>query len=137
MGQCGGVLPGRRGDGGDGDDRPGDRRRDECDGSLTGDGTVCNGPLTLAGALTPQFGIPTVDGDFATAPTASVDFGCTDGDMVAYGSKHLVLRVTGTVDANASFKAINCGQPCRLATSIEDGLVYVIAKSGGTVLIIR
>ena len=106
-------------------------------GSLTGDGTVCNGPLMLAGALTPQFGIPTVDGDFATAPTACVDFSCTDGDMVPLGSKHLVLRVTGTVDANAKFKAVNCGQPCRLTTVVEDGLVYVVAKSGGTVLIIR
>ena len=106
-------------------------------GGLTGDGTVCNGPLTLAGALTPQFGIPTVDGDFATAPTACVDFGCTDGDMVPLGSKHLVLRVTGTVNANAKFKAVNCGQPCRLTTVVEDGLVYVVAKSGGTVLLIR
>ena len=104
--------------------------------NLTGDGTVC-GDLTLAGALTPRNGAPTVDGDFATTSTACVDFGCTDGDMVAYGSKHLVLRVTGTVDANASFKAINCGQPCRLATVVEDGLVYVVTKSGGTVLVIR
>ncbi|MBO7687707.1 MAG: hypothetical protein J6V72_15050 [Kiritimatiellae bacterium] len=46
-----------------------------------------------------------MDGDFATAPTASVDFGCTDGDMVDLGSKHLVLRVTGTVDANASVRS--------------------------------
>ena len=106
-------------------------------GNLTGDGTVCNGSVTLAGALTPQNGIPTVDGDFATAPTACVDFGCTDGDMVALGSKHLVLRVTGTVDANAKFKAVNCGQPCRLTTVVEDGLVFVVAKSGGTVLFIR
>ena len=57
--------------------------------------------------------------------------------MVDLGSKHLVLRVTGTVDANAKFKAVNCGQPCRLTTVVEDGLVYVVAKSGGTVLIIR
>ena len=106
-------------------------------GNLTGDGTVCNGSVTLAGALTPQDGIPTVDGDFATAPTACVDFGCTDGDMVDLGSKHLVLRVTGTVDTNAKFKAINCGQPCRLMTVVEDGLVFVVAKSGGTMLIIR
>ena len=106
-------------------------------GNLTGDGTVCNGAVTLAGALTPQNGIPTVDGDFATAPTATVDFGCTDGDMVDLGSKHLVLRVTGTVNANASFKAINCGQPCRLTTVVEDGLVFVVAKSGGTLLLFR
>ena len=106
-------------------------------GNLTGDGTVCNGSLTLAGALTPRNGIPTVDGDFATASTACVDFGCTDGDMVAYGSKHLVLRVTGAVDANAKFKAVNCGQPCTLTASVEDGLVYVHVKSGGTVLLIR
>ena len=106
-------------------------------GNLTGDGTVCNGSVTLAGALTPQNGIPTVDGDFATASTACVDFGCADGDMVALGSKHLVLRVTGTVDANAKFKAVNCGQPCSLTASVEDGLVYVHVKSGGTVLIIR
>ena len=57
--------------------------------------------------------------------------------MVDLGSKHLVLRVTGTVDANASFKAINCGQPCRLTTVVEDGLVFVVAKSGGTLLIFR
>ena len=109
----------------------------EPNADLTGDGTVCNGSVTLAGALTPQDGIPTVDGDFATAPTACVDFGCTDGDMVALGSKHLVLRVTGTVDANAKFKAVNCGQPCSLTASVEDGLVYVHVKSGGTVLLFR
>lgn len=106
-------------------------------GNLAGDGTVCNGSVTLAGALTPQDGIPTVDGDFATAPTACVDFGCTDGDMVALGSKHLVLRVTGTVDAGVKFKAINCGQPCSLTASVENGLVYVHVKSGGTVLLFR
>ena len=106
-------------------------------GNLTGDGTVCNGSVTLAGALTPQDGIPTVDGDFATASTAMVDFGCADGDMVDLGSKHLVLRVTGAVDADAKFKAVNCGQPCTLTASVEDGLVYVHVKSGGTVLIIR
>ena len=104
--------------------------------NLTGDGTVC-GDLTLAGALTPQNGIPTVDGDFATASTACVDFGCTGDDVVAYGSKHLVLRVTGTLDANAKFKAVNCGQPCTLAATVEDGLVYVFVKSGGTVLLFR
>ena len=104
--------------------------------NLTGDGTVC-GDLTLAGALTPQNGIPTVDGDFATTSTAMVDFGCTGDDVVAYGSKHLVLRVTGTLDANAKFKAVNCGQPCTLATTVEDGLVYVFVKSGGTVLLFR
>ena len=71
------------------------------------------------------------------AATACVDFGCTDGDMVPLGSKHLVLRVTGTVDANAKFKAVNCGQPCSLTASVEDGLVYVHVKSGGTVLLIR
>ena len=56
---------------------------------------------------------------------------------MAYGSKHLVLRVTGTLDANAKFKAVNCGQPCTLATTVEDGLVYVFVKSGGTVLLFR
>ena len=87
-------------------------------GNLTGDGTVC-GDLTLAGALTPQNGIP------------------TGGEMVPYGSRYLVLRVTGTVDTNAKFKAINCGQPCTLATTVEDGLVYVTTKSGGTLLLFR
>jgi len=98
---------------------------------------VCNGTLALAGALTPRNGIPTVDGDFATTGTACVDFGCTGDETVDYGSKHLVLRVTGTVDANAKFKAVNCGQPCSLTASVEDGLVYVHVKSGGTVLLIR
>ena len=104
--------------------------------NLTGDGTVC-GDLTLAGALTPHNGIPTVDGDFATASTACVDFGCTGDDVVAYGSKHLVLRVTGTLDANTKFKAVNCGQPCTLTATVEDGLVYVFVKSGGTVFLFR
>ena len=104
--------------------------------NLTGDGTVY-GDLTLAGALTPQNGIPTIDGDFATASTAQVDFGCTGDDMVAYGSKHLVLRVTGAVDSDIKFKAVNCGQPCTLAATVEDGHVYVLVKSGGTVLLFR
>ncbi len=104
--------------------------------NLTGDGTVC-GDLTLAGALTPRNGVPTVDGDFATTSTAMVDFGCTGNEMVDYGTKHLVLRVTGTVDSDVKFKAINCGQPCTLAASVDNGLVYVLVKSGGTVLLFR
>ena len=104
--------------------------------NLTGDGTVC-GDLTLAGALTPRNGAPTVDGDFATTSTAMVDFGCTGNEMVDYGTKHLVLRVTGTVDSDVKFKAINCGQPCTLAASVDNGLVYVLVKSGGTVLLFR
>ncbi|MBR1589199.1 MAG: hypothetical protein IJ658_12850 [Kiritimatiellae bacterium] len=78
-----------------------------------------------------------MDGDFTTAPTACVDFVCTGNEMVDYGTKHLVLRVTGTVDAGIKFKAINAGQPVTLAASVEDGLVYVFVKSGGTMLLFR
>ncbi len=66
-----------------------------------------------------------------------VDFGCTGGEIVPYGSRHLVLRVTGTVDPKIKFKAINCGQPCTLAASVDNGLVYVRVKSGGTLLLFR
>ncbi len=104
--------------------------------NLTGDGTVF-GSVTLAGALTPQNGVPTIDGDFATAATACVDFGCTGGDMVEYGSEYAVLRVTGTVAPDIKFKAVNCGQPCTLGVTVEDGFVFVHAKSGGTLLLFR
>ena len=95
------------------------------------------GSVTLAGALTPQNGVPTIDGDFATAATACVDFGCTGGDMVEYGSEYAVLRVTGTVAPDIKFKAVNCGQPCTLGVTVEDGFVFVHAKSGGTLLLFR
>ena len=88
--------------------------------------------------LAPGNGVETnVTARFTGATDLLVNSGATGGDMVALGSKHLVLRVTGTDDANAKFKAINCGQPCSLTASVEDGLVYVHVKSGGTVPLFR
>ena len=79
-----------------------------------------------------------VEGDFTCEGALKVDFGRTAADPLTYGMKIPLAEVMGEITAPAKVSAENSGlDPVALSTSVEDGVLYVTLKTGGTLLIFR
>ena len=79
-----------------------------------------------------------VEGDLACEGALTVDFGRTEENPLEYGMKIPLAEVTGEITVPAKVSAENSGlDPVVLSKSVEDGVLYVTVKSGGTVLIFR
>ena len=79
-----------------------------------------------------------VEGDFTCEGALKVDFGRTAADPLTYGMKIALAEVTGELTKPTKVSAENSGlDPVALSASVEDGVLYVSLKTGGTVLILR
>ena len=79
-----------------------------------------------------------VEGDLTCEGALTVDFGRSAENPLTYGLKIPLAEVTGEITVPAKVSAENSGlDPIALSTSVEDGVLYVTLKTGGTLLIFR
>ena len=79
-----------------------------------------------------------VEGDLTCEGALTVDFGRTAENPLEYGMKIPLAEVTGELTVPTKVTAANSGlDPVALSASVEDGVLYVSLKTGGTLLIFR
>jgi autotransporter-associated beta strand protein len=105
-------------------------------GDVTASGLVRNGALTVGGALVATgTDLLTVDGNFALANTAAVDFAAVSDADLAAGVPLAAVFGTATLPARA--RALNAGSVHGVVFKQADNVIYAVPAPNGAVLVIR
>lgn len=109
-------------------------------GDILTQGLAANGTLTVGGALVKNLddaNVLDVAGDLVVAPTAVVDFGLGADDALAFGNRIPLAVCSGAITAPARLKTRNAANVPAVKLEVQDGVLYAVTTSGGTLIIFR